>query len=85
MANPPAFGDPDRMHSVYYTADAQLQDNGGVHTNSGVNNKAAYLIAIGGNFNGKTITGLGNTKAAKIYYEVQTRSSRFRRGLWRSL
>lgn len=69
MEDPPAFGDPDKMTSPnYYGSD--LGDNGGVHTNSGVNNKAAFLIADGGTFNGKTITGLGISKAAKIYYEL---------------
>ncbi|MEZ4669905.1 MAG: M4 family metallopeptidase [Anaerolineae bacterium] len=80
MSNPPAFSDPDRMTSVNYYETAfcpdqpQLGycDNGGVHINSGVNNKAAFLIADGGTFNGQTVTGLGITKAAKIYYEVQT-------------
>ncbi len=70
MANPPAFGDPDRMQSAnYYTGAA---DNGGVHTNSGVNNKAAFLMTDGGTFNSITVTGLGIDKVAKIYYEAQT-------------
>src|SRR4029077_1103487 len=43
-----------------------------VHTNSGVNNKAAYLMVDGGSFNGQTITGVGIPKVAKIYYGVQT-------------
>ena len=43
-----------------------------MHTNSGINNKAAFLMVDGGTFNGQTITGLGITKVAKIYYEVQT-------------
>ena len=78
MKNPPAFGDPDRMTSPNYTIDQGEGDSGGVHTNSGVNNKAAYLITDGtagepgGSFNGRTITGLGVTKAARIYYEVET-------------
>jgi hypothetical protein len=46
-------------------------DNGGVHTNSGVNNRAASLLTDGGTFNGKTVTALGITKVAKIYYEAQ--------------
>jgi len=71
MENPPAFGDPDRMTSANYTADTSEGDGGGVHTNSGVNNKAAYLLTDGGTFNGKTVTGLGITKVAKIYYEAQ--------------
>lgn len=70
MENPPAYGDPDRMgSSLYYEG---TEDNGGVHTNSGVGNKAAFLITDGGTFNGQTIAGLGLTKAAKIFYRVQT-------------
>jgi len=70
MQNPPAFSDPDKITSLYYYTGAS--DNGGVHTNSGVNNKTACLMTDGGTFNGQTITGLGITKVAKIYYEVQT-------------
>lgn len=70
MANPTLFGDPDRMTSTnYYTGD---DDNGGVHSNSGINNKAVYLMTVGGTFNGVTVNGLGITKVAKIYYEAQT-------------
>ena len=70
MKNPPAFNNPDRMGSpLYYTGSG---DNGGVHTNSGVGNKAAYLITDGDTFNGYTVTGIGITKAAKVYYKAQT-------------
>lgn len=70
MQNPPAYSDPDRMTSaLYYTG---ASDNGGVHTNSGINNKAAYLMVDGGTFNGQTIAPLGALKVAKIYYEAQT-------------
>jgi bacillolysin len=72
MEDPTVFGDPDRMTSPNYTADSGEGDAGGVHTNSGVNNKAAFLIADGGTFNGRTVTGLGIAKASRIYYEVQT-------------
>jgi hypothetical protein len=48
------------------------QDSHGVHENSGVNNKAAFLITDGGTFNGQTIVGLGTTKAARIYYQAET-------------
>ena len=71
MENPPAFGDPDKMTSPNYTADPNELDNGGVHTNSGVNNKAAFLITDGGTFNGRTVAGIGIPKASRIYYEVQ--------------
>jgi hypothetical protein len=66
------------MTSDLYTSDPNEEDSGGVHTNSGVGNKAAYLIAAGtadepgGSFNGQTISGIGVTKAADIYYRVET-------------
>jgi bacillolysin len=69
LQNPPEFGHPDSMQSPLYHADEL--DNGGVHTNSGVGNKAAYLLTDGDTFNGKTVTGLGIDKTAKIYYEAQ--------------
>jgi len=69
MSNPPAYGDPDRMLSGNYYCGTG--DQGGVHTNSGVGNKAAYLMTDGDTFNGVTVTGIGITKVAKIFYEVQ--------------
>lgn len=78
MKTPGTFGDPDRMTSANFTADVNETDGGGVHTNSGVNNKAAYLLADGsggepgGTFNGQTIGAIGITKAARIYYETGT-------------
>ncbi|MEE6450266.1 M4 family metallopeptidase [Gottfriedia acidiceleris] len=48
------------------------EDNGGVHINSGINNKAAYLLTQGGTNNGITIKGMGRTKAEKIYYRAIT-------------
>ena len=68
MANPPEFGDPD-MFSKYVCTPS---DNGGVHTNSGIPNKAAYLMAEGGNFNGKTITGIGRLKMGQVQYRALT-------------
>jgi bacillolysin len=75
MQDPTAFADPDKMTSSLYRNDDDLSaswDHGGVHTNSGVDNKAAYLMTDGDTFNGKTVTGLGITKVAKIYYEAET-------------
>lgn len=75
MKNPPAKSDPDAMMSAFYTCD--FYDNGGVHTNSGVANKLAYLITDGDSFNGYTITGLDANKttsidkAAKLFYDIQ--------------
>lgn len=68
MANPPAFNDPDRVGSSKYWC--SLEDNGGVHINSGVPNKATYLMTDGGTFNGKTVTGLGLEKVVRIWYRV---------------
>ncbi len=70
MSNPPAFSDPDRMTSPYYYTGSG--DNGGVHYNSGVNNKAVFLMVDGGTFNGRTITGIGWEKTAAVYYEAAT-------------
>jgi bacillolysin len=72
------YRSPDRMHSPYYfvsAADIDLgspDDSGGVHYNSGVGNKAAWLIAAPGThvFNGQRVTGIGIPKAARIYYRV---------------
>ena len=57
-------GDPDTMTSANYDASPFYWDNGGVHENLGVGNKAAFLIAAGadgqggGTFNGYAITGV---------------------------
>lgn len=77
MSDPLLFGDPDRMTSDAYDNDIAdgYDDSGGVHTNSGVGNKTAYLISQGGTFNGHTMTGidLGDprlTQTAVLYYDV---------------
>jgi bacillolysin len=70
MSDPPSYGDPDRIGSGnYYCGTA---DNGGVHWNSGVANKAAYLLTDGDSFNGYVVTGLGIPKVADIFYEANT-------------
>jgi Zn-dependent metalloprotease len=80
LANPTTYGQPDRTTSNLYTADAGYGDAGGVHTNSGVGNKTAYLISQGGTFNGQTITGIDGadaalTKTARLYVDVIERLS----------
>lgn len=72
MRQPSRFNQPDRMTSSYYDLGAKNQDAGGIHTNSGVGNKAAFLITDGGTFKGRTVRGLGVDKAARIYYELAT-------------
>jgi hypothetical protein len=67
----PALGDPpqpDNTQSALYFKGSG--DNGGVHYNSGVGNKAAYLMTDGGTFNGITVTALGRPKTSAIFYEV---------------
>ncbi|MFG1925282.1 M4 family metallopeptidase [Cryptosporangium sp. NPDC048952] len=72
------YRSPDRMRSPYYFVSgddvdpASPEDSGGVHYNSGVGNKAAWLIAAPGThaFNGQQVTGIGIPKAAKLYYRV---------------
>lgn len=71
MANPPAYNNPDSMASPLYKIDTN-DDSGGVHANSGVGNKAAWLIANGGSFNSRTVRGLGIVKTTRIYYQALT-------------
>ncbi len=63
-----ADDDPDH-YSERYTGSA---DNGGVHINSGIANKAFHLAAAGGthHLSGVTVTGMGTTDAAKIWYRA---------------
>jgi Zn-dependent metalloprotease len=72
MADPTRFDQPDRMTSPHWKSD--WDDNGGVHRNSGVGNKAAALIVDGtgsGTFNNVSVAGIGVDKAARIYYRVE--------------
>jgi Zn-dependent metalloprotease len=76
LANPPLHGQPDRVSGAFWTGDGS--DSGGVHTNSGVGNKAAYLITDGtaaepgGTFHGAIIpVGLGTAKTAAIYWRTE--------------
>lgn len=75
--NPNAVPQPNTYLGQYWASTAspsQLNDNGGVHTNSGVGNKWFYLLANGGsgtndnNFHYE-ITGVGLDKAGKIAFE----------------
>ena len=75
----PRFNDPDRLSSANYKPVAVIpngsptgNDNGGVHSNSGVCNKLCYLLTDGDTFNGQTITGEGLANVATLFYQVQT-------------
>jgi bacillolysin len=75
MQTPARFHQPDRVGGHYWTT--TTSDDGGVHTNSGVGNKAAYLITDGTAnepgqvFNGQSIVGLGIDKATWVYWLAQ--------------
>jgi len=68
MSDPAKYNDPDH-YSKRYTG---TSDNGGVHINSGIINKAAYLLAKGGTHYGVTVPGIGNDKVSAIYYRANT-------------
>ncbi|MCK8059159.1 MULTISPECIES: M4 family metallopeptidase [unclassified Fusibacter] len=68
MADPTIMGDPDH-YSVRYTG---KQDNGGVHINSSIINKAAYLMAEGGTHYNVRVTGISIEKTADIFYRCMT-------------
>jgi bacillolysin len=68
MSNPEKYGDPDH-YSKRYTGTG---DNGGVHTNSGIINKQAYLLSEGGTHYGVNVPGIGREKLGDIYYRMNT-------------
>jgi Zn-dependent metalloprotease len=70
MWNPTCFGDPARVTPGFYACGTG--DGGGVHTNSGVSNHTFALMVDGGTYNGQTITGIGMTRAAHIYFRAMT-------------
>ncbi|WP_420457156.1 M4 family metallopeptidase [Rubrivirga sp.] len=68
LSNPPAGNQPDNYADRYIGS----QDNGGVHINSGISNKAAYLLSAGGTFRGVTVASIGRAKVEKIFYRALT-------------
>ena len=67
LGDPPAKGDPDRL-STMAAMSAGDDDSGQVHCKTGVPNKAHFLMADGGNFNGQTVDGIGKTKMGFLAY-----------------
>ncbi|HFK1425143.1 MULTISPECIES: M4 family metallopeptidase [Bacillus cereus group] len=53
-------------------SDLNGEDNEGVHFNSSIINKVAYLIAQGGTHNGVTVNGIGEDKMFDIFYYANT-------------
>ncbi|MFH1182899.1 MAG: M4 family metallopeptidase [Candidatus Moraniibacteriota bacterium] len=73
MASPGSINDsgygvyPDKFNSANFDCDYWE-----VHHNSTVVSHAAYLMAMGGTFNGCTISGIGRTKEEAIFYRAIT-------------
>ena len=71
MSNPKSFGDPDTYFGTnYYTG---IDDNGGVHTNSGVQNFWFYVLTVGKSGTNDlgdvyNVSGIGIDKATAIAY-----------------
>jgi len=61
---------PERFNSGNFYCD--IWDNGGVHHNSTVVTHAAYLMAMGGNFNGCSVGAIGRAKEEAVFYRAIT-------------
>lgn len=76
MSNPTVGGQPNTYKGInWYTGS---DDNGGIHTNSGVMNYWFYLLSAGGsgtndNSNSFNVGGISISKAAKIVYRAETK------------
>ena len=70
MWNPACFGHPGSVEKTVYWCDPA--DSGGVHINSGVPNRAFALAVDGGQVNGVSVTGIGLTKAAHIWWRAMS-------------
>lgn len=84
MYDPDRLAAPGKVSSPNYFCGTS--DGGGVHTNSGVPNHGYALVVDGtkfkpadpengqpkGTYNGQTITGIGLTKAAAIYFRAES-------------
>ncbi len=73
MSNPNSYGDPDTYFGTnWYTGTG---DNGGVHTNSSVQNHWYYRLSQGGSGtndigNAYNVTGIGRNKATRIAWRT---------------
>ena len=69
MWEPNCYGNPNRVSDPMYHCAAT--DSGGVHINSGVDNRAFSLLVDGGTHNGVSVGAIGMTKAAHIWYRAK--------------
>jgi Zn-dependent metalloprotease len=70
MAAPAAFGQPDHLDDYLHVHTSI--DHGGVHTNSGIPNKAAHLLMEGGTHGGVFVRAIGRGKSGLLHYRVLT-------------
>jgi len=70
MWHPNCFEDPARVWDGFY--ECTSLDNGGVHINSGIPNRAFALLVDGGTANRLEIAPIGMTKAAHIYWRAMS-------------
>ncbi|MBX7241482.1 MAG: M4 family metallopeptidase [Bacteroidia bacterium] len=75
MSNPGQYGDPDTYGGNNWINPTSATDNGGVHTNSGVQNFWFYLLCQGGtgtndNAAAYNVSGIGIAKAQDICYRT---------------
>jgi hypothetical protein len=80
VSNPPAFGQPDHMLAgssgdgvgmrPVVATPSSANDNGSVHTNSGIPNKAAWLLIAGGSHNGLNVRPLGPDALGVLMYQA---------------
>jgi Zn-dependent metalloprotease len=66
LSNPRKYGQPDHLRDYVRTR----RDNGGVHTNSGIHNKAAFNILTAKNSIGKNL--FDATSVARLFYLALT-------------
>jgi len=66
LSAPAVYDQADRVSGYR----CRTGDNGGVHSNSGIVNKLAYLMAEGGSFNGRVVSAIGREATERIFYRT---------------
>ncbi|MBX3395357.1 MAG: M4 family metallopeptidase [Phycisphaerae bacterium] len=68
MWRPTCYSHPDKSTSPLQGC--SLNDNGGVHSGSGILNHCFAIVCDGKTFNGQTVSGIGPIKAGAIWYRA---------------
>jgi Zn-dependent metalloprotease len=71
MWAPGCEGNPGSVTDPTYWCDSSV-DNGGVHLNSGIPNRAFALLVDGGEVDGVAVSAIGLTKATHLYWRAMT-------------